>query len=126
MRGTGRRKAAAEIVRTPGEGSVGDFPGGVGTAGGCGRGRCELVALGLGGISGGVRNGVLFALDNGVDGSGSARLGGGSARGAGEEGTEGADGTGRTLVDEGCSVELRGVVGDPGARPRVRVSGGEG
>jgi hypothetical protein len=86
-RGTGRRKAAAEIVRAPGR-PAGVMPGELEMGGGCGRGRCELTELALDTNSGGVRNGVVLALDNeGEDAGGSAVLGG-KARIDGEEGFE--------------------------------------
>ena len=88
-RGTGRLKAAAEIVRAPSR-PAGVMPGELEMGGGWGRGRCELTELALDTNSGGVRNGVVLALDNeGGDAGGSAMLGG-RARWVGEEGSEAA------------------------------------
>ena len=75
-----------------------------------------------------MRNGALLVLDNDTDDDrGSEMFGGGrDACTVGEDGVEGTRGEGGTLVGEGCSAELREVVGDPGERLRVRANGDGG
>lgn len=87
------------------------------------------MGLGFAGSSGGVRNGVLIALDNdGDDEGGSEMFGGGrDACCVGEDGAEGTRGEGDPLMGEGgCSAELREAVGDAGERLRVRANGDGG
>lgn len=109
--------------RVPGN----DFPGTNGTPCGCGRERCELAVLRLGGSSGGVRKDELLRLvSEGEDGRPSTILGGGScACCAGEEGIDAPCGDGGPFVGEGRSEEVRGTGGDPGTRPRARAKGEE-
>ena len=64
MHSPGRRKAATEIMPAPWQVPDDGFPGAGrnGNPGGCGRKRCELAALRLGGSSGGVRKDELLRL----------------------------------------------------------------
>jgi len=128
VRATGRRKAATEIMPLPWRVPGDDFPGANGSPCGCGRERCELAGLRLGGRSGGVRKDELLRLvSDGEDGRPSTILGGGScACCAGEEeGVDDPSGDGEPFVGERRSEEVRGTGGDPDKRPRVRAKGEE-
>ena len=124
--GGGRRKAATEIMPLPwrGGGGGGGLPGESDTPCGCGRERCELAGVRLGGSSGGVRKDVLLTLDSDGEDSGACTiLGGGSC--ACCTGVDAPDGEGGPFVGDGCSNELRGTDGDTDARPRARAKGDE-
>lgn len=124
---TGRRKAATDIMPLPWRAPDDGF-GENGSPCGCGRERCELAGLRLGGNSGGVRKGgvgVLKPVVEGEDDRPRTILGGGScARCVGEEGVD-PSGPGGPFVGVGRSEEVRGTGGDPDTRPRPRATGEE-